>query len=153
MGLLLATFTMGVVSALFPLVNMEAFIVGVGAMADEPSIWVVALVGGLGQAVGKVPWYEVSRTSLHWGFVRKKLEDPRWQTRYQAVHDRVAQRPLIALVVLFASSLVAVPPLAITTVLAGQLEVNRALFYSTVAVGRALQFAALLLGVGALAEI
>ncbi len=54
---------------------------------------------------------------------------------------------------LFASSLIAIPPLAITAVLAGQLEFSRVLFYLTIVAGRTLQFAALLGGVSWLADL
>ena len=153
MELLLATFWLGVVSALFPLINMEAYVVGVGAIVGDLNIWLIALVGGIGQALGKIPWYEVSRTSMSWGFVRRKLEDPKWGPRYETVRFRVADRPWVALGVVFSSSLIAVPPLAVTAVLAGQLRCNRVAFYGSVVVGRTLQFAALLLGIGMLAHL
>nr|MBA3990545.1 hypothetical protein [Propionibacteriales bacterium] len=56
--LLLATFGVGVVSSVFPLVNMEVYVGGVAATMDDFNIWLVALVGGIGQSVGKLPWYE-----------------------------------------------------------------------------------------------
>jgi membrane protein YqaA with SNARE-associated domain len=58
----------------------------------------------------------------------------------------------VAHAVVFSSSLVAVPPLAVTAVLAGQLRINRVAFYGSVVVGRTLQFAALLLGIGMIAH-
>lgn len=153
MELLLATFWLGVVSALFPLINMEAYVVGVGAIVGDLNVWLIALVGGIGQALGKIPWYEVSRTSMNWGYVRRKLEDPRWARRHRSVQTRVANRPWVAHAVVFSSSLVAVPPLAVTAVLAGQLRINRVAFYGSVVVGRTLQFAALLLGIGMIAHL
>ncbi|MGH3507897.1 MAG: hypothetical protein ACRDO2_11905, partial [Nocardioidaceae bacterium] len=83
----------------------------------------------------------------------RKLEDPKWGPRYETVRARVADRPWVALAVVFSSSLIAVPPLAITAVLAGQLRCNRVAFYGSVVVGRTLQFAALLLGIGMLAHL
>ncbi|MDQ3485276.1 MAG: VTT domain-containing protein, partial [Actinomycetota bacterium] len=131
---------------MFPLVNMEVYIAGVAATMDDFDIWLVALVGGIGQSVGKVPWYEVSRNSMQWGFVRRRMERPEWQRRYAKVKQQSHDRPWLAAALLFTSALVALPPLAITAVLAGQLEVSRVLFHSTIIVGRTLQFAALLSG-------
>jgi membrane protein YqaA with SNARE-associated domain len=153
MKLLLATFWVGVVSAVFPLVNMEAYVIGVAAVVGDLDIWLVALVGGIGQALGKIPWYEVSRSSMNWAYVRRKLSDPGWGQRFQSVHDRVADRPWVALAVVFTSSLIAVPPLAVTAVLAGQLRCNRVAFYGSIVVGRTVQFAALLLGIDALMHL
>lgn len=153
MKLLLATFGVGVVSSVFPLVNMEVYIGGVAATMDDFDIWLVALVGGIGQSVGKVPWYEVSRRSMSWGFVRRRMERPGWQLRYTKIKQRSHDRPLLASSFLFSSALVALPPLAMTAVLAGQLEFNRALFHATIIVGRSLQFAALLGGVAWLTHL
>ena len=147
MRLLLATFAMGVLSAVVPLVNMEAYIAGIAALIGELNIWVVALVAGIGQAVGKIPWYEVSRTSMSWGFIRRKMENPDWQRRYVKVKATTDNRPWMGFGLLFASSLIAIPPLALTAVLAGQLRFNRPAFYTAITVGRTLQFAALLGGV------
>lgn len=152
MKLLLATFGVGVVSAVFPLVNMEAFITGVAVAVGDPNIWLVALFGGVGQSVGKVPWYEASRQSMDWGYIRKKMAKPTWKRRYDKVRSVIEERPWSGVVLLFSSALVAVPPLAVTTILAGQLRFNRPLFHLTIVVGRTLQFTALLGGVGWLTD-
>jgi membrane protein YqaA with SNARE-associated domain len=152
MRLLLATFAMGVLSAVFPLVNMEAYIAGIAALVGDLNIWLVALVAGVGQAVGKVPWYEVSRRSMDWAYVRRKMENPDWQRRYERVKTTTDNRPWVGIALLFASSAIAIPPLAITAVLAGQLRFNRVGFHATIIVGRTLQFAALLGGVAWLTD-
>ena len=147
MRLLLATFAMGVLSAIVPLINMEAYIAGIAALLGNINIWLVALVAGFGQAIGKIPWYEVSRRSMDWSYIRKKMEQPDWRRRYDKVKATTDNRPWVGIALLFASSLIAIPPLAITAVLAGQLEFNRLAFYATITIGRTLQFAALLGGV------
>ncbi|MEP6666427.1 MAG: hypothetical protein ABJA81_08275 [Nocardioidaceae bacterium] len=147
MKLLLATFAMGVLSAVFPLVNMEAYIAGVAAIIGDLNIWLIAFIAGIGQAVGKIPWYEVSRSSMDWPYIRRKMENPDWRRRYDRVKDLTDERPWVGIALLFASSLIAIPPLAITAVLAGQLRFNRAMFHATIIIGRTLQFAALLGGV------
>ncbi|MFY9914552.1 MAG: VTT domain-containing protein [Nocardioidaceae bacterium] len=147
MRLLLATFAMGVLSAVVPLINMEAYIAGIAALIGDINIWLVALVAGTGQAVGKIPWYEVSRRSMDWSYIRRKMANPDWARRYERIRTTTDQRPWIGMTLLFTSSLIAIPPLAITAVLAGQLRFNRLAFHATIIVGRTLQFAALLGGV------
>ena len=147
MKLLAVTFGMGVLTAVFPLINMEAYILGVGALADDINIWLVATVAGIGQAVGKIPWYEVSRSSMEWRYVRRKMENPDWRRRYDQVRTLTERKPWLGLTLVFTSALVAVPPLAITAVLAGQLRFPRLAFHAAIVVGRTLQFAALLGGV------
>jgi membrane protein YqaA with SNARE-associated domain len=147
MGLLLATFAMGVLSSLVPLINMETYVVGIGALIGDINIWLVAFVAGVGQSIGKIPWYEVSRRSMDWAYIKRKMEQPEWQRRYDKVKQTTDDRPWLGIALLFASSLIAIPPLAITAVLAGQLKFNRVAFHATIIVGRTLQFAALLGGV------
>jgi membrane protein YqaA with SNARE-associated domain len=147
MGLLLATFAMGVLSSVVPFINMETYVVGIAALIGDINIWLVAFVAGVGQAIGKIPWYEVSRRSMDWSYIKRKMEQPEWRRRYDRVKKVTDERPSVGIALLFASSLIAIPPLAITAVLAGQLAFNRVAFHTTIVIGRTLQFAALLGGV------
>jgi membrane protein YqaA with SNARE-associated domain len=147
MGLLLTTFAVAVASALFPLINIEAYIATVGALVETYGIWPVAIVAGAGQAVGKILWYEVGRASMSWKYIQKKMESPNWQRQYDKVKNRIDDRPWVGVVLLFASALLGFPPLAIMAVFAGQLKFNPFTFYITVFVGRTLRFAAVLGGV------
>lgn len=144
---------MGVLSSVVPFVNMEIYVAGIAATIGDLNIWLVAVIAGIGQAAGKVPWYEVSRSSMRWSFVRRQMARPRWQRRYDRLQRQTENKPWLAVSLLFSSALVAVPPLAVTAVLAGQLNFNRVLFYATIVVGRTLQFAVLLSGVGWLAHM
>ena len=76
MRLLFATFAMGVLSAVIPLINMEAYIAGIAALLGDINIWLVALVAGIGQAIGKIPWYEVSRRSMDWSLPARSGAPP-----------------------------------------------------------------------------
>jgi membrane protein YqaA with SNARE-associated domain len=152
MGLLAATFGVAVASALFPLINIEAYIAGVGALVDTFGIWPVSAVAGAGQAVGKILWYEVGRSSMSWPYIRKKMASPGWRRQYDKVKNRIDDRPWVGVVLLFASALLGVPPLAVMAVFAGQLKFNPFVFYATVFVGRTLRFAAVLGGVSWVAD-
>ena len=136
----------------FPLINIEAYIAGVGALVDTYGIWPVAIVAGAGQAVGKILWYEVGRSSMNWSYIQKKMESPGWKRQYDKVKTRIDDRPWVGVALLFASALLGFPPLAIMAVFAGQLKFNPITFYVTVFVGRTLRFAAVLGGVEWLAH-
>lgn len=147
MRLLLATFGVAVASALFPLINIEAYIAGVGALVANYGILPVSLVAGAGQAVGKVLWYEVGRSSLHWSYIKKKMEAPSWKRRYERVYGMTQRRPWTGMALLFASAVTGFPPLAIMAVLAGQLRFHRAWFYALTFIGRTIRFVIVLGGI------
>ncbi len=150
MKLLLATFGVAVASALFPLINIEAYIATVGALVDHFGVWLVSIVAAAGQVVGKIFWYEVGRSSMKWSYIQKKMESPRWRQQYDKVKTRTDRRPWTGIVLLFLSATTGFPPLAIMAVLAGQLRFHRVWFYVTTFVGRTLRFAAVLGGMSLL---
>lgn len=152
MKLLLATFGVAVASALFPLINIEAYIAGISALVDNYGIWTVSLVTAAGQAVGKILWYEVGRSSLNWRYIQRKMERPGWKRQYERVKAQTDEREWAGIGLLFISATVGFPPLAIMAVLAGQLQFHRFWFYFVTFVGRALRFAAVLGGVAWLSQ-
>ncbi|MBA2560539.1 MAG: VTT domain-containing protein [Propionibacteriales bacterium] len=150
MRLLLATFGVAVASALIPVINIEAYIAGIGALVTTFGVWPVSSVAAAGQTVGKAFWYEVGRTSMRWRYIQQKMESPRWQQQYEKMKTRVDDRPWVGMTLLFVSATLGVPPLAILAVLAGQLRFHRVWFYLTTLIGRTLRFAAVLGGVSLL---
>jgi membrane protein YqaA with SNARE-associated domain len=150
--LLLATFGIAVASALFPLINIEAYIAGVAALVSSHGVWPVALVAAAGQVLGKAVWYEVGRSSMRWPYIQKKMAAAAWKRQYERVKARTDRQPWTGVVLLFLSATLGFPPLAIMAVLAGQLEFHRAWFYLTTFVGRTLRFAAVLGGIALLAH-
>jgi membrane protein YqaA with SNARE-associated domain len=147
MKLLLTTFAVAVASALFPLINIEAYLATVGALVDTYGIWTVSIVAALGQVIGKAFWYEVGRSSMNWAYIRNKMKTARWQQQYAKVKQRTDERPWVAISLLFFSATLGFPPLAVMAVLAGQLRFSRLWFYLTTFVGRILRFAAVLGGI------
>ena len=152
MRLLLATFGVAVASALIPLVNIEAYIAGVAALASSFGLWPLAAVAAAGQTVGKLVWYQVGRSSMNWRYIRKRLETPGWQRRYTRMHALIADRAVVGRALLFLSAILGLPPLAIMAVLAGQLAFHRLWFVLTILLGRTLRFAAVLGGISALSH-
>lgn len=140
------TFGVCLISALFPLVNAEAYLVALGIATDPAGLWLLAFVAGLGQTVGKVIWYEVGRRSLSWSVTRRKLGSPKAQRLRKVWHDRLDARPVVSGAVLFLAATIGLPPLFVMAVVAGQLELNRVGFTVIVLIGRTLRFAAVLGG-------
>ncbi|MGB3594931.1 MAG: hypothetical protein WBG89_08175 [Ornithinimicrobium sp.] len=143
---LLVTYVTCLVSAVFPLVNAEAYLVAVSFATDSPRIWLLSGVAAAGQTTGKLLWYEAARRSLSWPWVAKKLDRPQTQETLTRWRERFDAKPWLWSSVLFLSATVGLPPLLVLAVIAGQLQVSRIWFTSTVLVGRTLRFAAILGG-------
>lgn len=149
MMLLLGTFVVCLVSAVFPLVNAEAY-VGALAVADpEVHVWSLAAVAALGQTCGKVIFYLLGKSSLHWRWVRRRTDSPKWQARLARWQRRTHDSPWTVTGLVGISALLGLPPLAVLSVLAGQLRAPLILFTLAVFSGRTLRFAAVFAGVTA----
>ena len=171
LGVLAGAIGTGFVSALFPPVNAEAVLaVAVSVTTTgRGMVWVLGLA--VGQTIGKVVVYEAARAGrqLHTWRRAKQAADKalagqpttdasplepasdsgthRWR-RFRAWLARVNQR-LLALMdgrwrtnaVMLLSSSVGLPPLFLTTVLAGLIKQRRLDFIVCVLVGRLAHFA------------
>ena len=73
MRLLLLTFGFGVVSAIIPIFNMEAYISVVYASTDQQSALALAFVGSLGQNVGKLVWFYGARGAIDIPWLRRRM--------------------------------------------------------------------------------
>lgn len=90
--LILALSTLGVciISALFPLVNAEAYIGAIAVAHPDQQTWWLALVAALGQTVGKTLFYFLGTNSLRWNWVRRKVESPRGRARLERWQRRTS---------------------------------------------------------------
>jgi membrane protein YqaA with SNARE-associated domain len=143
---LLGLLGVGFLSALIPLVNIEAYLSVRGAVAGVESLWVLSLAAALGQMVGKVVWYYLGANSLHWAWVRKRIETPKAEARLELWRSRTHERPVLAGSLVLASAFSGFPPFAILAVLAGQLRMSLTLFFVLGLLGRWGRFAAVLGG-------
>ena len=141
---ILAVLGVAFVSALVPLVNIEAYLGVRGSVGSMQSVWLLGFAAALGQMVGKLVWYYLGATSLDWAWVRKKMDTPKAQERLERWRTRTATRPVLAGALVLGSALSGFPPFAILSVLAGQLRMNVALFFGLGLVGRWLRFAGVL---------
>jgi membrane protein YqaA with SNARE-associated domain len=153
LGDLLGVAGVGVVSALVPLVNMEAVLGVRGSVADVQSVWLLGFAAGLGQMLGKLVWYYLGASSLSWGWVRRRMETVKATERLQRWRRRTDERPLVAGGLVFVSALTGFPPFAILAVVAGQLRMRLGLFFGLGLLGRWLRFAAVLGGAHWLSDL
>jgi membrane protein YqaA with SNARE-associated domain len=150
MLLILTTLAYTAVSALIPVINAEAYLAGVAATvvadADPRKLWLLALLAGTGQMIGKVLWYCAGRYALDWRWLKRRTSTPRWLANVAKWQRRINDRWWLAAVLLFASAVSGFPPFAVMSVLAGQLKVPVPVFVVTGLVGRTVRFGALLTG-------
>lgn len=150
MELIFGTFVYTIVSAIFPLLNSEAYF-GILAVKADPALFLpLSIVGGIGQVIGKIPWYYAGNYSMKLPYMRKKMESEKWQRTYDRWHGRIAGRRWLGALLCFVSALAGLPPMAITAPLAGTLRINFGIYLATSIVGRSIQFALILAGVGVL---
>jgi membrane protein YqaA with SNARE-associated domain len=133
-----------VVSALVPLVNLEAYLAALAAVTDREGVWLLAAAAGAGQTIGKVVWYHLGANALRWGWVRRKVETPKAQAKLELWRARTHDRPLAGGVLLAVSGFSGFPPFAIVAVLAGQLRMSLPLFVTVTFLSRTLRFAVVL---------
>lgn len=154
MGLLLATFGYMALSAVIPLFNAEAYLAGVAATlasdSDTLALWLLGLLAGAGQMLGKLVWYLAGRHALEWSWLKKKTSSPKWQASVEKWRHRIGDRWWLAALILLVSAVFGFPPFAVLSLLAGQLRVPLPVFLVVGVVGRTVRFGALLTGVHAL---
>lgn len=147
MKLLLLTFVFGVLSAVIPLFNMEAYIVLAYARSNHSEL-AMASIGSLGQNIGKLIWYYAARGAIDFPWLQRKLADPRRQRSYQKWRAQVEGRPMFSFALTFVSAAVGFPPFFAIAMIAGSLRMNVVVFFVAGLIGRTLFFWAMLAGVG-----
>jgi membrane protein YqaA with SNARE-associated domain len=152
-GTVLILLPVAFASALIPLINIEAYLGLQATLVRVDHVWLLGLVAACGQMLGKVVWYHVGARSLGWSWVRRRIEQPKHQARLERWQSRTEERPVLAGLLLFASALTGLPPFAIVSVLAGQLRMNPALFFTVGLAGRWLRFTAVLGGLAWVAQL
>jgi membrane protein YqaA with SNARE-associated domain len=135
----------GVVSALLPLVNAEAYVLISVARTNLAISMAVALALAVGQTVGKLLLFEAARRGtgrLHARLARHgegRVE--RWRDRACGLMTRRRT----GLPTVLASAAVGLPPLALVSLVAGASAQKRCEFAAVCLLGRTARFAALAL--------
>lgn len=138
---------LGFLSALVPIINLEAYLAVRAAVADIDMVWLLAFVAAVGQMIGKLIWYQLGASSLNWAWVRRKVDKPKARERLELWRERTHERPVLAGALVLLSALVGLPPFAVLAVVAGQLRMSLPLFLTLGLAGRWLRFAFVLGGV------
>jgi membrane protein YqaA with SNARE-associated domain len=136
LGIPFATFLYCVASGIVPVVNAELFLVGVAAIAPASSLWVVALLGALGQMVAKSGMYFGGR-----GVVRLPLG--KRSAALEQARERIERWRSKDLLV-FVSAALGLPPFFAISIIAGTLRFPFARFLVAGFGGRLLRFSLLL---------
>ena len=149
----LGLLAVGFVSAIVPLVNLEAYLGVRASVSAVDDVWLLGFTAALGQMAGKVVWYYLGTSSLHWPWVRRRVETPKARARLDLWRSRTRERPMIAAGLVFASAFAGLPPFAIVAVVAGQLRMSLAAFFTLGLLGRWLRFSVVLGGAEWLASV
>lgn len=129
LGLPLATFAIALVGAMFPIVSIEVFLIGVAVIAGPADAVLLVPLAAIGQLLGKLPIYGAARR-----LTRSSHRIERLRTWFSRFHPTK---------VLAASALLGLPPFSLAATAAGVLGIRTRTFCVVVGGGRALRFAAI----------
>ncbi|MBE2999909.1 hypothetical protein IDM40_14510 [Nocardiopsis sp. HNM0947] len=136
LALLVAT-----VSGLVPLINIELYLVGAVVAVDDGALVAMAVAAGLGQTLGKLPYYYVGRGSLEIPWFKRRARTPgKWTARAETWRARAEARPVWGMGLLAVSSLVSVPPFMVVSVLAGVVRMGPVAFCTITFLTRTARF-------------
>jgi membrane protein YqaA with SNARE-associated domain len=144
-GLVTTAFGVSLASALFPLISVEVFVIGVALKGSTLPWWLLAVVIAVGQMGGKLLHYYSAQ-----GVIRlpKFLRPKQNRTgRAAALLDRFRMschhRPLWTNGVLLLSAMTSLPPFLATSVVAGWARIPLRTFLIAGFIGRFARFSAL----------
>ncbi len=144
-----AAFAFGVGSAILPMfLNAEVYVVAMGATMDRWMLFWGVLALGVGTVVGKAIVFQLVRSGSERYRRQKDRRPPRnrvtaWLRRTGDLLLTWLDRPVAGALTVFLSSLTAVPPLAVVTILAPLSRQRLWVFLLMVFLGRTIQFMAL----------
>jgi len=135
-GLPVATFVIALVGAVFPIVSIEVFLVGVAVVVGPADAALLVPLAAIGQLLGKLPIYGAAR-----GLTRLGARSPKQARRIERVRAWFARfhPPTI----LAASAVLGIPPFSLAATAAGALGIPVRTFCMVVGIGRAARFAAI----------
>ncbi|OLT28154.1 hypothetical protein BJF83_01345 [Nocardiopsis sp. CNR-923] len=137
----LLAFAVASVSGLVPVVNIEVYLVGAVALVDDGALAAMAVAAGLGQALGKLPYYYVGRGTISTPWLRRRAETPgRWTERVARWRRKAEERPVWGAGLVALSSFASIPPFMVVSVLAGVVRQNAAQFFLVTWVTRTARF-------------
>ncbi|MDA0562773.1 VTT domain-containing protein [Streptomonospora sp. S1-112] len=141
-------FVMGAVSALFPVINVELYLMGMGALGGGV-LFAMAVAAGIGQTLAKVVYFYLGRGALNIPWLKRRAETPsKWAERAERWRAKAEGRPLWTMGLVGVSSFSSIPPFMVVAVLAGTLRMPLLSFVVVTFVTRTARFAALVYAPG-----
>jgi len=143
LGWLLATMGTAALGSVFPLVNIELYLLGVVSSVNSVSWWALAVAAAFGQLIGKTLFFFAGRGSFRLGerLMRKTdTSNSRWTEWLHSFHRRTEERPLWGTLVLFATSIPGIPPFTLMCFLSGAAGLPLLTFWIACLAGRTLHF-------------
>ena len=143
-GWLLATAGTAALGSVFPLVNIELYLITVVSTTDTAVWWVLGLAAAVGQVAGKTLFYLAGKGSFtlgeRLGRMTQAKRGSRWAEWLRRFHQRVEERPWWGVAVLFASAIPGVPPFTLMSFVAGAAGIRFVAFLLASLAGRGLHF-------------
>ncbi|GAA2792086.1 VTT domain-containing protein [Saccharopolyspora taberi] len=143
-GWLLATAGTAALGSVFPLVNIELYLLGVISSGTGPAWWALGLAAAVGQVTGKTLFYLAGKGSFtlgeRLGRMTRARKGSRWADWMQRFHQRVEQRPWWGVGVLFVSAIPGLPPFTLMSFAAGAAGIRIAQYLLASLAGRGLHF-------------
>ena len=150
MSLLWATLGYAILSSVVPIFNIEVYLAALATQVTPEQALPLALMAGIGQALGKLVWYYSVLKSMQIPMMQRWLATEKRQAQLQLWEKRIAGRPAFAGGVTFASGLIGIPPLLVMGVAAGVVRMNIWIFMIAIVLGRGLQSWLILAGLASL---
>ncbi|GAA0536656.1 VTT domain-containing protein [Saccharopolyspora thermophila] len=143
-GWLLATAGTAALGSVFPLVNIELYLLGAVSTVDGVSWWAFGLAAAVGQVAGKTLFYLAGKGGFALGErLRRRLEAGRrgrWANWLEKFHQRTEERPWWGLGVLSVSAVPGIPPYSLMCFLSGAAGLPLLGFLAASLLGRSLHF-------------
>ena len=150
MNLIWATLGYAILSSVVPIFNIEVYLAAIATQVSPGEALPLAVMAGLGQAIGKLVWYWSVVRSMRIPWMQQRLASEKRQAQLATWERRIAGRPFLSGGVTFASGLVGIPPLLIMGVAAGVVRMNIWIFFVAIVLGRGLQSWLILAGLASL---
>lgn len=143
-GWLLATAGTAALGSVFPVVNIELYLLGVVSAVDGLSWWALALAATVGQLAGKTLFYLAGRGSItlgrRLGRMTETRQAGRWTSWVDGFHRRARERPWWGLGVLFLGAVTGLPPFTLMCFVSGAAGIAWIGFLGVSLAGRAVHF-------------